>query len=236
MRFRPVLQLAGLFIIAITFSACTSTQAGLSTQETLPESSQSASEATNLEALYWARQDSAKMRFTQADTDFMTGMIGHHAQALIMSELAPKNGASSSVRILAARIINAQKDEINLMQTWLRDREQPVPEVHIDGLNLMIHGMGDHHHHDHSGMPGMLSQAQLEELAAAQGPAFDKLFLEYMIQHHEGAVTMVDELFSTDGAGQDEASFKIASDINVDQITEIARMKKMLNAMSDDTN
>lgn len=160
----------------------------------------------------------------------MTGMIGHHAQALVMSRLAPTNGASPAVQRLAARIINAQKDEIATMQKWLRDREQPVPEVHIDGLKLTIHGAGEHGMH-HMNMPGMLSQAQLEELAAAQDGDFDRLFLTYMIQHHQGAITMVDALFDTDGAGMDEAAFRLASDINVDQITEINRMQQMLDAL-----
>jgi uncharacterized protein (DUF305 family) len=190
----------------------------------------------DLEALYWARQDSARSAFTEADVRFMNGMIGHHAQALIMSALAPTNGANPAVRTLAARIINAQRDEIATMQQWLRDRGQPVPEVHIDGLTLMIHG-GQMSHgghgggHDHAMMPGMLTDAQLHELAEAQGPDFDRLFLTYMIQHHSGAVTMVDELFATDGAALDGAAFKLASDINVDQRTEIARMQLMLDGL-----
>ncbi len=180
--------------------------------------------ATELEDLFYARADSARQRFTDADVHFVTGMIGHHAQALIMSELAPSHGASSSVRTLTARIINAQTDEIALMQQWLRDRGLEVPEVHISGLDLMVHGA------DHAmSMPGMLTQSQLEELDSARGADFDRLFLTYMIQHHEGAVTMVHELFGTDGAGQDEAVFKLASDVQVDQITEIERMKLMLN-------
>lgn len=199
-----------------------------------------------IEALYHARTDSARMRFTPADVEFVTGMIGHHAQALIMSDLAPKNGASPQVQVLAARIINAQKDEIALMRQWLRDRGQPVPEVIIDGLQLTVempaaeghdmhadHDMGGAHgkHGDHAMMPGMLTQAELEELAAARGAEFDRLFLEGMIKHHGGAVTMVYELFETDGAGQDEAVFKLASDVQVDQTTEIARMTLMLEAM-----
>lgn len=183
----------------------------------------------DLETLYWERQEAARGAFTEADVRFMTDMIGHHAQALIMSRLAPERGASPAIRTLAARIINAQQDEIASMQQWLRERGQPVPEVHIDGLDLMIHGADGHHHHAH--MPGMLSQEQLEELAAAEGPAFDRLFLAYMIQHHNGAVTMVDTLFATDGAASDEAAFKLASDINVDQQTEIARMQLMLDEL-----
>ena len=200
------------------------------------------------EALYRARQDSARMRFTEADVAFVTGMISHHAQALVMSELAPTHGASPSVETLAARIINAQQDEIALMQRWLEDRGQPVPQVKIDGLILTIEmsapagdeGRDAHQAHDAAGahehhMPGMLTQEQLEELAAAFGPQFDRVFLTYMIQHHAGAVTMVHDLFAVDGAGQDGAVFKLASDIQVDQITEIERMTQMLDAAAEPT-
>ena len=192
------------------------------------------------------------MRFPAAAVEFVTGMIGHHAQALIMSDLAPTNGASPQVQTLAARIINAQKDEIALMQQWLRDRGQPVPMVRIDGLNLTIEmsapeGQMNHNehneHNEHAGhdmhageaymMPGMLTQEQLEELAAAFGPEFDRLFLTGMIAHHGGAVTMVTDLFAVDGTGQDEAVFKLASDVQVDQLTEIARMELMLEQYTD---
>lgn len=189
-----------------------------------------------LEALYRERLVEAKMRFSEADVSFMVGMIAHHAQALIMSDLAPKNDASSEIRTLASRIINAQKDEIATMQKWLRDRDQDVPEVHIDGLNLMIHGGGDHHMHGHHDMPGMLTQDQLQELADSQGLIYDRLFLTYMIEHHKGAVAMVHDLFSTDGAAQGEAAFRLASDIQVDQITEINRMKLMLDMLSTPTD
>jgi uncharacterized protein (DUF305 family) len=219
---------------------------------------------TEFEAAYRARRDSARMRFTEADVEFVTGMIGHHAQALIMSDMAPTHGASPQVQILAARIINAQQDEIALMQRWLRDRGQPVPEVTIDGLNLTLemsepddsdspdehmkhdadqaapgldmHADHDMHAaaggHDHL-MPGMLTQLQLEELDAAFGSEFDRLFLTGMIAHHGGAVLMVHDLFAVDGAGQDDAVFKLASDIQVDQITEIARMELMLEEYTD---
>ncbi len=190
-----------------------------------------AAERARLEALYRARQDSARMNYTEADVAFMLDMIPHHAQALIMSRLAPENGASPAIRTLAARIINAQQDEIERMQRWLRDRGEPVPEVHIDGLELMIHGAGGHKDHDHD-MPGMLTDGQLEELAAARGAEFDRLFLTYMIGHHQGAVVMVDHLFGQDGAGQDEAAFRLATDINVDQRTEIARMQLMLDRLT----
>jgi uncharacterized protein (DUF305 family) len=183
-------------------------------------------EAADLEAIYRARLDSARMRFTPADVHFMTGMISHHAQALVMAGMAEGREASSAVQVLAARIINAQQDEIATMQQWLRDRGQPVPEVAIRGGAMHIHGGGHAMH-----MPGMLTDDQLAEVAAARGPAFDRLFLTYMIQHHRGAVAMVQQLFATDGAGQDEAVFKFASDVQVDQATEIARMELMLAAL-----
>lgn len=219
-----------LFLVA-GLSACKSTEKA--TEQSGEEVTETAGANDELEALFWARQDSARMNFTEADAEFMTGMIAHHAQALIMSRLAPENNASSQIQVLAARIINAQKDEIKSMQKWLRDREQPVPEVHIEGLNLMIHGLGDHHMKmDHTNMAGMLSPAQLKELSEAKGEEFDRLYLKYMIDHHKGAVTMVEKLFSTDGAAQDEGAFRLATDIQVDQKTEIARMQLMLDEMT----
>lgn len=178
------------------------------------------------EAIFRARVDSARMRFTDADVHFMTGMIFHHAQAIEMSRLAPTHTASPSVQTLAGRIINAQQDEIATMQRWLRDRGQPVPELHITDSGVMVHGAGHAMH-----MPGMLTPAQLRELDAARGAEYDRLFLTFMIQHHQGAVTMVHELFATDGAGQDEELFKFAADVQVDQATEVARMELMLSAM-----
>lgn len=215
------------YTVFIVITGCASSQKNAeSTSRTSPDLKQ-------LEQAYWENVRNARMKFTQADVDFMTGMIGHHAQALIMARLAPENDASREIKVLAARIINAQNDEIETMQRWLRLREQPVPEIHIDGLRLMIHGLEGHggHQHDHSQMPGMLTQQQLEQLAQAYGPEFDRLFLQFMIAHHNGAVVMVKELFATDGAVQDEEAFRLASDIQVDQITEIERMKLMLEGM-----
>ena len=214
-----------VFLVLFVTSACRSTERVTSEPAVEPPTNSTA----ELEALYWARKDDARTLFTDADIEFMTGMIGHHAQALIMAGFAPTHGASTQVQILCARIINAQQDEIATMQQWLRSRGQPVPEVQIMGTTLMIHGVGDRETH----MPGMLTEDQLKELDEARGVDFDRIFLTYMIQHHKGAVSMVDELFSVDGAGQDELAFKLASDINVDQITEIARMERMLNEMSD---
>ncbi|MDH3457123.1 MAG: DUF305 domain-containing protein [Gemmatimonadota bacterium] len=192
--------------------------------ETAPQPA--AASTAQLEALYRARTDSARMRFTEADVRFMTGMIGHHAQALVMSDLAPTHGASHAIETLAARIINAQQDEIATMQQWLRDRGQPVPEVHITGMTMTVHGPEYAMH-----MSGMLTPEQMQELDQAMGREFDRKFLTLMIQHHRGAVTMVHELFATDGAAQDDVVFKLASDIQVDQTTEVARMELMLEEM-----
>jgi uncharacterized protein (DUF305 family) len=175
-----------------------------------------------------ARADSLRRPYTAADIQFMAGMIGHHSQAIAMARWAPTHGASRSVRTLASRIINAQTDEIVLMQNWLRDRNQPVPEATPLGMKMKMDGM------EHMMlMPGMLSEEQMKELDAARNDDFDRLFLTRMIQHHSGAVTMVRDLFATDGAGQDETVFKFASDVQVDQTTEIARMSRMLGAMLD---
>lgn len=222
-----------LFLVGISAFSCKNF--GMTTEKAEASQIETNNQSPDLEELYWARIDSAKMNFVQADVDFMTMMIGHHAQALIMSDLAPKNGASSEILVLSSRIVNAQNDEIATMQTWLRDRDQPVPEVHIDGLNLMIHG-ARMHHMDHMNMVGMLTMKQLQELEAAKGHEFDKLFLKYMIQHHEGATTMVSDLIATDGAVQDEAAFRLATDINVDQVTEIRRMKLMLEQLENAEN
>ena len=158
-----------------------------------------------------------------ADVDFIRGMIGHHAQALVMAGWAPSHGATASIQTLASRIINAQNDEIASMQNWLRDRGLPVPEAKPGPVRMTMNGM----EHDML-MPGMLTEEQMKELDAARGPEFDRLFLRDMIQHHEGAVSMVKELFDTPGAAQEQSVFKLASDVSADQTTEIARMRKML--------
>jgi uncharacterized protein (DUF305 family) len=155
--------------------------------------------------------------YTEADVRFMSGMIGHHAQALAMAALAPRNGASPEVRRLAERITAGQQDEIGTMERWLRARGKPVPDP-------------QHAMHGHL-MPGMLTAAQMQELGQARGREFDRLFLTYMIQHHRGAVTMVKQLYGTPGAAQDDTVFKFADDVGVDQTTEIARMERMLDAL-----
>ena len=165
----------------------------------------------------------AQHAYTTADIQFMNGMIAHHAQALLMAGWAESHGASPAVLTLTARITNAQKDEIAGMQKWLRDRHQPVPEPDPHGMMMNMNGM----QHEML-MPGMLTESQLKQLDEARGKEFDRLFLTFMIQHHRGAVTMVNDLFGTNGAAQDISVYKMASDIGADQTTEIERMQKML--------
>jgi len=209
-------------VAAFAMAACSS--ASRAAPRTSPEpATRSASDSA---AMAKARADSVRHPYTQADVDFMSHMIGHHAQAIVMSNWAPTHDANPSLRTLAARIINAQQDEIATMQQWLRDRREPVPEARPAGMKMMMNGA----EHEML-MPGMLTEAQMQQLDQAKGPEFDRLFLTFMIQHHKGAVTMVKDLFGTNGAAQDELVFKFANDVNVDQSTEIARMERMLAAL-----
>jgi len=159
--------------------------------------------------------------YTAADVHFMSGMIEHHAQAVLMAGWAPTHGASPAVRALCERIVVGQRDEIVLMQRWLHDRHEPVPQA--DTSHMMMTGM------DSSMlMPGMLSAVQLERLEHARGREFDRLFLQDMIRHHQGAITMVNQLFGSRGAGEEEPAFRFAANVFADQTTEIERMQRML--------
>lgn len=172
-----------------------------------------------------AQTDSARQPYSAADVAFMTGMIPHHAQAVLMAGWAPTHDAGAAVRVLSERIVVAQTDEIEFMRTWLADRGLEPPAA--DALHHAIMGM------DHAKlMPGMLTAEQLARLDRARGTEFDRLFLEFMIQHHEGAVTMVEALFASHGAAQDDAIFKFAADVSADQTSEIERMNIMLAAMA----
>jgi uncharacterized protein (DUF305 family) len=154
----------------------------------------------------------------------MTGMIGHHAQAVLMAGWAPSHGASPSLSALCERIVVGQRDEIAFMQRWLKDRGQPVPDA--DASHDMMPGMS------HTMMmPGMLTPEQLTQLDQSQGVDFDRNFLTFMIQHHQGALTMVQDLFNSPGAAQDDMVFKFTSDMSADQTIEIERMNGMLAAL-----
>ena len=166
-------------------------------------------------------------KYTRADVEFMQGMIGHHAQALEMTALVEERTTRPDLRMLARRIDVSQRDEILLMQTWLRDRGEMAPQA---SSHAMHHGHGAGHGAGHL-MPGMLSPEQMEQLKASTGDGFYRLFLEFMIVHHEGALTMVETLFASAGAGQDTDVYRFAADVDVDQRMEIDRMQQMLDAL-----
>src|SRR5204863_6557607 len=168
-----------------------------------------------------APRDSAR-DYTAADVRFMSGMIYHHAQAVMIAGWAPSHNAGPALRTLCERIVAGQTDEINLLSRWLADRHEPVP--HPDPEHSMMPEMDAAHM-----MPGMLSAAQLAQLDSAHGPDFDEVFLRFMIQHHQGAITMVNELFAA-GAGEENPVYKMASSVFADQTTEIERMQRMLAA------
>ena len=161
--------------------------------------------------------------YSDADIEFMSGMIPHHAQAVIMGRWAKTHGARQDVAVLCERIVVGQSDEIAMMQQWLRDRGLPVPDATATKHKMKMNGM----EHEML-MPGMMTDEQMAALDKARGPEFDRLFLEGMIRHHQGAIDMVDALFKSHGAAQDETIFRFASDVYADQSTEIARMQKML--------
>jgi uncharacterized protein (DUF305 family) len=165
--------------------------------------------------------------YSDADVDFMAGMIPHHAQAVVMAGWAPSHGARKDVAILCERIVVAQRDEIAMMQEWLRDRGQPVPDATSTRHRMKMNGV----EHDML-MPGMLTDEEMAALDRARGPEFDRLFLTGMIKHHQGAIDMVDVLFKSYGAAQDETVFKFANDVYADQSIEIDRMTEMLEVGS----
>jgi uncharacterized protein (DUF305 family) len=172
------------------------------------------------------RPDLVRQPYSQADIDFMSGMIPHHAQAVLIAGWAASHGARDDVRKLCERQVVAQRDEIEFMRNWLRDRGQVVPAADATHHRMkMANGM------EHAMlMPGMLTPEEMARLDKARGPEWDRLFLEGMIRHHEGAIKMVDDLFASYGALQDDDVYKFASDVYADQTTEIERMGKMLEA------
>jgi uncharacterized protein (DUF305 family) len=163
--------------------------------------------------------DLSAVGFREADVKFMQGMIGHHSQALEMVALLPSRTSREDMKLLAQRIQVSQEDEIQMMQDWLRARGQSLPDPHA------------HHQHGATLMPGMLTQEEMARLSAASGAEFDRLFLEGMIKHHAGALTMVQELFASPGAGQESDIFAFASDVDADQRMEIERMGLMLKEL-----
>jgi uncharacterized protein (DUF305 family) len=153
-----------------------------------------------------------------ADAAFMQGMIGHHQQALEMVALVPARAARDDVRMMAGRIEVSQRDEIDMMTRWLESRGHAAPAAEAHH--------GHHGADDHSRMPGMATPEEMARLAASTGAEFDRLFLELMIRHHEGALVMVEELFAA-GGGQESQVYAIASEVDADQRMEIDRMRAM---------
>jgi uncharacterized protein (DUF305 family) len=169
-----------------------------------------------------ARNDSSHPAYTPADVHFIAGMIGHHAQAIQMAGWCASHNASPSLRPLCERIVVGQNDEIAFAQRWLRERGEYVPPADPRGHIMQGSDMP-------MLMPGMLTPQQMTQLDAARGREFDRLFLQYMIMHHQGAITMVQQLLAAPGAAQDGPVFRFASDVNADQTTEINRMTLMLD-------
>jgi uncharacterized protein (DUF305 family) len=177
-------------------------------------------------AVALATADSAARAFAPADVDFMQGMIPHHAQAVIMGRWAATHGARADVQRLCLRIVAAQSDEIGMMRRWLRERKQDVPDStatrHVMKMGGMAHEMM---------MPGMLSDDEMAQLDKARGSDFDRLFLNGMIRHHQGAIAMVETLLQNGNAGHDESVFRFANDVVSDQSAEIVVMRRMLETV-----
>ena len=162
--------------------------------------------------------DLSGVRHTAADVRFMQAMLRHHAQALEMTALVASRTTREDLRLLAQRIDVSQTDEIKMMREWLQARGAQVPAEHAHAATA------------EEAMPGMLTAQEMSALADAQAAAFDRLFLDLMIKHHEGALVMVTQLFASPGAGQESEIFAFASDVMSDQQMEIARMKRMIDA------
>lgn len=164
------------------------------------------------------------------DAEFMQGMIMHHGQAVEMTAMIEARTNDKQIRLLGAKISQSQSDEINFMKRWLEARgektEMPMPDMEMSGMNHSPHNG------NHSLMPGMLSAKQMEELKKANGAEFDRLFLKGMIQHHEGALVMVKDLFATAGAGQDAELFNFTTDVDSGQRAEIKIMQALLDEKS----
>jgi uncharacterized protein (DUF305 family) len=212
-----VLAVLGAFVTAFITAACGGTQTVSGPPIVQPGAP---GEASRVVAAEQAR-DLTKVQFTPADVKFMQGMIHHHAQAVDMTTLLTTRTASDDMKKLALRITLSQNDEMKMMRRWLAVRGQEVP--------------GEHAHHMPGApmMPGMLSAEEMAKLGETKGLEFDRLFLEGMIKHHVGALTMVQELFATAGAGQDSEIYAFASDVDADQRMEIDRMAGMLAAIKE---
>jgi uncharacterized protein (DUF305 family) len=197
-------RLAAALFVALTVAGCTRAK------DAVPADSAAAHQHAGMGA---EPVIPAGASYTKADVHFMQGMIAHHAQAIEMSRMAVSHGASKQMLTFTLKIDLSQRAEIDRMQSWLRDHNQTVPDSNAHRTMMMA---------------GMLTPEQMKQLDAAKGPAFDKLFLELMILHHEGALAMVTDLFAAPGAAQEPDVYSLAIDIQTDQTAEIEKMREML--------
>jgi uncharacterized protein (DUF305 family) len=245
-------------LLCIGLTACATTPASQGATHTAPTAAAAPASSTVTSAPKPAAlpmpalRDTVRQGYTAADVRFMQQMIHHHAQAVRMSALVPARSTRADVRSLAERIDASQQAEIEMMRHWLAERHELVPDpsmpraVH-DSIMGGMHGMGGMHDaHDAPDapnapgppdtstmlMPGMLTPAEMDALAAATGPAFDRLFLEGMIRHHQGALTMVAALLASPGGAEEPQIFGFASDVDSGQRAEIRRMQAILATMS----
>lgn len=173
----------------------------------------------------------SRSTFTADDVAFMQHMIVHHAQAVEMVGLLETRGSDPAVKLMGRRIALGQQAEMELMRDWLTQRGQPLEMAGMSGHAGMDHSAHAGHAMPASDTPlmaGMLSQAQMQTLAAASGPAFDRLFLQGMIRHHQGALDMVDGLLANPGAGEDPMLSEFTASVVADQSAEILRMQSLL--------
>lgn len=212
---RTALLAASPLLLAVAFTACTPTGSD-SPEPTSPVVQLGAPGESNRTLSPDEAANLGSPEFSEVDSAFMLAMIRHHQQAIEMTDLVDDRTDDRDIRLLAERMSVSQQDEKTQITTWLQERSVPV---NGDGSG--------HEAHDAESMPGMLSDDQFAELEAATGEEFDLLFLEYMIQHHEGAVQMVDDLYA-DGGGQESATDQFARHVESDQGIEIARMQQML--------
>ena len=233
-------RLTGVLLIAAFLTGCTSSQVVSESSTSGPVIVQPGAPGQSAQVIASADDiGSRSLGYTEADVAFMQGMIHHHAQAIEMVALIEDRSEARDLRMLGLRIDVSQESEIKLMQNWLRERGEEVPDLesmmgHADmDQSGMDHADMDHANMDHSDggmdmMPGMLSAEQMQQLRDSSGAEFYQLWLVFMIQHHEGALTMVDELMSSPGAAQDQDIFHFASEVDIDQRIEILRMREML--------